>query len=79
MLLQGAKVSLHAVDAHCEAVLQQEVFGVLRQDGRVLSVKCQILADEDSDLSAANSYEQFYVVKHALTLDFNNSTGFSSA
>ena len=35
LLLQGAKVSLHTVHSNSEAVLQQEILRVLRQDGRV--------------------------------------------
>ena len=61
LLLQGAEVPLHAVDSHCQAVLQQEVFGVFREDRRVLPVKCQVLADEHSEADRATQPEGFVV------------------
>ena len=55
--LQGAKVSLHAVYSYSEAVLQQEILRVLRQDRSVFPVKCEVLADEDSEAYCATQPE----------------------
>src|SRR5260370_30397644 len=55
------EVPLHAVDADGKAILQREVLAVFRQNGRVISLKCEVLTHEHTQSDGAGQPETFVV------------------
>src|SRR5437016_5266500 len=54
---QRPEVPLHSVNTDGEAVFQQKVLGVFRQYRRVLPVKCEIFANENSQPDSTTQSE----------------------